>query len=71
MFSFSSDAEPDERSTSDDDDDDVSFAWRSSSVPDIDVGRRSAARPAAVVAGGGDLAAARPNVEEDVDETRA
>jgi len=80
VFSFSSDAEPDElrcgveRSASDDDDnvDDASlllaaasFAWRISSVPDIDIGRRA---PVAVVVGG-DLVPGRPSVE-DVDDTR-
>ncbi len=69
MFSFSSDAEPVERSTSDDDDNGASFAWRRSSVPDIDVGRRSAAP--VVVTAGGDLVVARPNAEDDVDGTRA
>jgi hypothetical protein len=67
VFSFSSDAEPDcdvdvdvERSTSDDAVA-ASFAWRISSVPDIDDGRRFAA--------GGDLTPGRPSVEE-VDVTR-
>jgi len=76
VFSFSSDAESDElcfdveRSTSDNVDAFVtaaaSFAWRNSSVPDIEVGRRD---PAVVVAGG-DLAPGRPSME-DVDDTRA
>jgi len=68
VFSFSSDAEPDD----DDKDDDASlllaaasFAWRISSVPDIDIGRRA---PVPVVVGG-DLAPGRPSVE-DVDDTR-
>ena len=65
MFSFSSDAELDERSTSDADADDASFAWRSSSVPDMDVGLRTL-----VVATGGDFVAERPKVE-DIDGTRA
>lgn len=66
MFSFSSDAEPDElccdveRSTSDDAVV-ASFAWRMSSVPDIDDGRR--------VVVGGDLTPGRPRPEE-VDVTR-
>lgn len=66
LFSFSSDAEPDElccdvdRSTSDDAVV-ASFAWRSSSVPDIDDGRRFAMV--------GDLTPGRPSVE-DVDVTR-
>ena len=74
VFSFSSDAESDElcfdveRSTSDNVDAFVtaaaSFAWRSSSVPDIEIGRRD---PAVV---GGDLAPGRPSIE-DVDDTRA
>ena len=65
VFSFSSDAEPDERSTSDDDVD-ASFAWRNSSVPDIDVGR---CRLTPVIVAGGDLVAVRPS-REDVDGTR-
>ena len=44
----------------------VSFAWRNSSVLDIEVGQRN---PAVVVAGG-DLAPGRPSME-DVDSTRA
>ena len=66
LFSFSSDAEPDElccdvdRSTSDDAVV-ASFAWRSSSVPDIDDGRRFVMV--------GDLTPGRPSVE-DVDVTR-
>lgn len=67
VFSFSSDAEPDcdvdvdvERSTSDDAVA-ASFAWRISSVPDIDDGRLFVA--------GGDLTPGRPSVEE-VDVTR-
>jgi hypothetical protein len=68
LFSFSSDAEPEElccdcdvdRSTSDDAVV-ASFAWRSSSVPDIDDGRRL------VIVG--DLTPGRPSVE-DVDVTR-
>ena len=69
VFSFSSDAEPDcdvdvdvpvERSTSDDAVA-ASFAWRMSSVPDIDDGRRFVA--------GGDLTPGRPSVEE-IDDTR-
>jgi len=66
LFSFSSDAEPDELgcdvdcSTSDDAVV-ASFAWRSSSVPDIDDGRRF------VIVG--DLTPGRPSVE-DVDVTR-
>ena len=74
MFSFSSDAESDvERSTSDSADDDAfvtaaaSFAWRISSGPDIDIGRRGTL---AVVATGGDLAPGRPSPTEDVDDTR-
>ena len=76
VFSFSSDPEPDkpwfdvERSTSDNVDAFVtaaaSFAWRKSSVPDIEVGRRD---PAVVIAGG-DLAPGRPSMG-DVDGTRA
>lgn len=67
LFSFSSDAEPDElcccdveRSTSDDAVV-ASFAWRSSSVPDIDDGRRFVMV--------GDLTPGRPSVD-DVDVTR-
>lgn len=66
LFSFSSDAEPDElccdvdRSTSDDAVV-ASFAWRSSSVPDIDDGRRLVMV--------GDLTPGRLSVE-DVDVTR-
>jgi len=74
VFSFSSDAESDvERSTSDSADDDAfvtaaaSFAWRISSGPDIDIGRRGTL---AVVATGGDLAPGRPSPTEDVDDTR-
>jgi hypothetical protein len=59
-----------ERSTSDNVDAFVtaamSFAWRNSSILDIEVGRRN---PAVVVAGG-DLAPGRPSME-DVDSTRA
>jgi len=75
VFSFSSDAEPDElgcdveRSTSDDANlllAAASFAWRISSVPDIEIGRRA---PVAIVVVGGDLAPGRPSVE-DVDDTR-
>ena len=55
------DAEPDERSTSDADADDASFTWRSSSVPDMDVGRRSGAL---VVAAGGDFVAEQPKAED-------
>jgi hypothetical protein len=44
----------------------VSFAWRNSSVLDIEVGRRN---PAVVIAGS-DLAPGRPSME-DVDSTRA
>jgi hypothetical protein len=76
VFSFSSDAEPDElwcdvdRSTSDVDDAAAvavaSFAWRIISVPNIiEDGRRV---PAAVIAGG-DLAPGRPTAE-DIDDTR-
>ncbi len=67
LFSFSSDAEPDElccdvdRSTSDDAVVAASLAWRSSSVPDIDDGRRFVMV--------GDLTPGRPSVE-DVDVTR-
>jgi hypothetical protein len=67
VFSFSSDAEPDElctdveRSTSDDAVV-ASFAWRMSSVPDIDDGRRFVV--------GGDLTPGRPSAEV-VDVTRA
>jgi hypothetical protein len=61
VFSFSSD----ERSTSDDADD-ASFAWRSSSVPDMDVGRR---RGALAIVAGGDFVAERPKAEE-MDGTR-
>jgi hypothetical protein len=66
LFSFSSDAEPDElccdvdRSTSDDAVV-ASFAWRSSSMPDIDDGRRLVTV--------GDLTPGRPSVE-DVEVTR-
>ena len=74
MFSFSSDAESDvERSTSDSVDDDAfvtaaaSFAWRISSGPDMDIGRRGTL---AVVATGGDLAPGRPSPTDDVDDTR-
>jgi hypothetical protein len=66
VFSFSSD----ERSISDDADadaDDANFAWRSSSVPDMDVGRRGGAL--AVVVAGGDFVAERPKAEE-MDGTR-
>jgi hypothetical protein len=76
VFSFSSDAESDElcfdveRSTSDNGDAfaaaAASFAWRISSVPDIDIGRRA---PARVIVVGGDLAPGRPSAE-DVDDTR-
>lgn len=73
MFSFSSDAESDvERSTSDSVDDDAfvtaaaSFAWRISSGPDIDIGRRGTP----VVVTGGDFAPGRPSPTEDVDDTR-
>jgi hypothetical protein len=62
VFSFSSD----ERSISDDADD-ANFAWRSSSVPDMDVGRRGGAL--AVVVAGGDFVAERPKAEE-MDGTR-
>jgi hypothetical protein len=68
VFSFSSDAELVERSTSDDDD--ASFAWRSSSVPDIDDGRRSGAALVVVAATGGDLVAERPPNAEEMDGTR-
>jgi hypothetical protein len=77
VFSFSSDAERSdelcfdvERSTSDNVDALViaaaSFAWRISSVPDIEDGRRG---PAVLAAAGGDLAPGRPSTE-DVDDTR-
>jgi hypothetical protein len=70
LFSFSSDPEPVElscdveRPTSDADAAvDASFAWRSSSVPDIDDGRRCAV--------GGDLIPGRPTPSaEEVDVTR-
>ena len=65
MFSFSSDAELDEWPTSDADADDASFAWRSSSVPDMDIGLRTL-----VVAAGGDFVAERPRVE-GIDGTHA
>ena len=71
MFSFSSD----ERSISDDTDadadaDDASFAWRSNSVPDMDVGRgRRRGALAVVVVAGGDFVAERPKAEE-MDDTR-
>jgi hypothetical protein len=72
VFSFSSDAESDvERSTSDDDafvTAAASFAWRISSGPDIEIGRRGGL-PAAVVPGG-DFAPGRPSPTEDVDDTR-
>jgi hypothetical protein len=68
VFSFSSDA--DERSTPDvDDDGDASFAWRSSSVPNMDVGLR--ALVVAAAAAGGDFTAARPPKAEEMDDTRA
>ena len=75
MFSFSSDAESDvERSTSDSADDDAfvtaaaSLAWRISSGPDIEIGRRAGPRTELVA--GGDLAPGRPSPTEDVDNTR-
>ncbi len=67
LFSFSSDAEPDElccvvdNSTSDDTVV-ASLAWRSSSVPDIDDGRRFVMV--------GDLTPAGRPIVEDVDVTR-
>jgi hypothetical protein len=73
VFSFSSEAEPDElwsdvdRSTSEEDAVAVaSFAWRISSVPDIEIGRRVLA----IVIAGGDLVPGRPTAEE-IDDTRA
>ena len=66
LFSFSSDAEPDELCcevdlTTSEDAVVASLAWRSSSVPDIDDGRRL------VIVG--DLTPGRPSVD-DVDVTR-
>jgi hypothetical protein len=70
VFSFSSDAEPDElwcdvdRSTFEEDAVAVaSFAWRISSVPDIEIGRR------VLAIAGGDLVPGRPTAEE-IDDTR-
>ena len=70
MFSFSSDAELVERSMSDEGD--VTFACRSSSVPDIDDGRRSAADLVVVATAGGDFVDERPtpNAEDDMDGAR-